>query len=377
MAMNKKWVFVALASLLIVTGIYHFKFSNQNREQDIVTLKRGSVEEKVIAVGNIVPKHAISVKSTIPGIVGTLFHEEGDYVEQGALLLQVTPSPTPQSMAESHADVKEHLAITEQAKEHKKRLEQLLKLNIETPDNYALAVKDLATASAKLEMSQQKLALLQNGEATIAGKNIKTTVVSPISGYILARNVDVGDPVVPLTDAQQGTVLFVIANMQDLIFKGIVNEIDVAKISSNMPVNISIAALPDLKVKAVLSKISLQSNTTDTSRDSSSSANTNNPFNVGFNVELNALQLPKNFKLRAGYSATAEITIKHVQNVLTLPERVLIFKDDKTYVNLPDKSGKAFKPQEIKLGASDGINVEVMAGLSEGEKVLDIMTVPS
>lgn len=372
MTTRKKWIIIGTIIIVLLAIFLHScKSGSKNSDQETVTVKKGNIDEKVIAVGNIMPKHTISVKSIIPGIVGKLFHEEGDYVDQGALIIQVSPAPTPQLVAEANAAVKEQDAIVKQAEDHQKRLEKLVKTKIITPDAYAMAVKDVSTAKAKMEMAEQKLALMQNGEATIGGKNIKTTINSPISGYILQRNVDVGDPVVPLTEAQAGTVLFVIANMQDLIFKGTVNEIDVAKISPNMVANISIAALPDTSVQGTLSKVGLRSNTPDTNRDTQTNNNTstnNSPFNVGFNVELTNLQLPKNIKLRSGYSATAEITVKRVENVLVIPERVLVFKDNKTYVNLP---GKKPKQQEIKTGISDGINVEILAGLSEGQEILD------
>jgi HlyD family secretion protein len=362
MTTKKKWFFITFVIFVAVCLLlYSCKSTTKSENQATVTVQKGTIKEKIIAVGNIVPKHAISVKSNISGIVGQLLHEEGEYVEQGALLLQVSPSPTPQRIAEANAEVKEQTALLEHAESHRQRLEKLLKLALETPDNYATANKDVATATAKLEVARQKLALIKNGETTIAGKSIKTMINSPISGYILQRKVDVGDPVVPLTDSQEGTVLLVIANMQDLVFKGLVNEVDVDKIIPGMTADIRVAALPEMKILGTLRKVDLQAQETTTTSTS--------PFNVGFNIELNNLILPKDIKLRAGYSATAEITVKEAKNVLVIPERVLIFKEGKTYVNLPTKSQPELK--EIKLGISDGINAEVLAGLTAGQIVLD------
>ena len=367
MVKKKKWLFIGIILIILVSILlYSCKPQHKTAGQESVVVKKGTVKEKVIAVGSIIPKHTISVKSNISGIVGQLFHEEGDYIDQGALLLQVQPSPTPQSIAQAHAEVKEQLAIFNQTDSHHKRLQKLVKLSIESPDNYAIAEKDMATAKARLEMAQQKLALIQNGETTIAGKNIKTMINSPISGYILQRKVDVGDPVVPLTDMQEGTVLLVIANMQDLIFKGIVNEVDVAKIVPGMVADVSVAALPDSKIKGTLRKVDLQSNA-----GAATTASAGSPFNVGFNIELNNLQVAKDIKLRAGYSATAEITVKQAENVLIIPERVLVFKDNKIFVNVLAKPGQKPEQKEIKLGISDGINVQVVEGLKEGQVIID------
>jgi HlyD family secretion protein len=369
MKITRKKKYLLIISTVLLLGILSYVFFFNTAPQPItITVKKGNIEEKVIAVGTIEPKHSISVKSTISGIVSQLYHEEGDYVEQGVLLLQVMPSPTPESVAEAYANVQENLAIVQHADEHKKRIEKLVKMQVDTPDNYSVAVKDLATAKARLEMAQEKLALLQKGETTIGGQSIKTTIPSPISGYILQRNVDIGDPVVPLTEAQAGTVLFVIANMHDFVFKGTVNEIDVTKIAPHMSADISIAALPDTKIRGTLNRISLRANN-ENNPENNSTNNNDSPFNVGFNVELNELQLAKNIRLRSGYSATAEITVKHADNALIVPERVLIFKDKKTYVNLLTEQKTIL--QEVKIGISDGIHVQILSGLTAGQLVLD------
>jgi HlyD family secretion protein len=369
MIKQKKWL-LSIVSLVIFSLIFlGLTHRSQKETSDSVLVKKGAVAETVIAVGSIVPEHSISIKSHISGIVGQLYHAEGDFVRQGDLLIQVLPSPTPSAIAEAYSEVKQQTASLKQAESHRVRLEKLLKLALETPDNYSVAVKEVAMNKARLEMAKQKLDLIQNGKARIGGKDIKTMVYSPISGYILKRNVDVGDPVVPLTDMQEGTALFVIADMQDLIFKGLVNEMDVAKIHPGMLAQIHIAALPDANIKGTLHKINLQSNADDVS--TSSAASTSSPFNVGFSIELSDISFPKDMSLHVGYSATAEIITKTASDVLVIPERVLLFKNDKIYVNVQSKKDTKATEIEIKLGISDGINVQVLSGVKEGDVILD------
>jgi HlyD family secretion protein len=148
-----------------------------------------------------------------------------------------------------------------------------------------------------------------------------------------------------------------------------VNEVDVAKISAGMIANIRVAAIPDAIITGTLRKVDLQANNQSST---TTTPTTNSPFNVGFNIELDHLTLPKNMKLRAGYSATAEITVQKAENVLVVPERVLVFKDNKVYVNLsPNKTHQKPIEKEIVLGLSDGIQAEVKSGLVEGEKIFD------
>ena len=97
----------------------------------------------------------------------------------------------------------------------------------------------------------------------------------------------------------------------------------------------------------------------------------NSPFNVGFKVEITDLQFPKDVILRSGYSATASVEIKKVNDVLMLPLRLVQYKDTKPHVLLPTKKDKKPKQQPIELGASDNINVEIKNGLKLGDKVID------
>jgi HlyD family secretion protein len=188
--------------------------------------------------------------------------------------------------------------------------------------------------------------------------------------------------VVPQTVSQAGNTLFTIANMDDLIFKGQVNEIDVGKIREGMSASITLGAFPDQAITGILTKVALQSvqagqNNADSAASTSSSASSNatSPFNVGFEVKIAKLQLPKMMKLRAGYSANAQITIQKATNALLLPERVIDFEGDKTFVWMSDKFSDKPQKRAIKIGISDGVNVAIVSGLKAGDRVLDNTTV--
>lgn len=76
-------------------------------------------------------------------------------------------------------------------------------------------------------------------------------------------------------------------------------------------------------------------------------------------------------KLRSGFSATARIILKQVKDVVSLPERVLKFEDEMPNVLLPDDSEQGYHEQEVKLGLSDGVHVEVLQGVDDGQDVVD------
>jgi HlyD family secretion protein len=174
----------------------------------------------------------------------------------------------------------------------------------------------------------------------------------------LKRHVNPGDPVVPLTSYQPGTELATIADMKDLIFKGTVDEIDVGKLKANLLARIKVGALPTDVVTGHVSRIAPQAQQKDGA--------------TLFDVEIE-LDPSDKVTLRAGYSANADLIIREKKDVVTIPERLVIFEDGgkKTYVELPaaDPKGEP-KKTEVKLGISDGMNVEVTSGLAKGEKVV-------
>jgi HlyD family secretion protein len=199
-------------------------------------------------------------------------------------------------------------------------------------------------------MANEKLQLLESGRSA----GVESMVRAPISGSILEKMVEQGDPVVPLTTNQEGTVLMTMADMTRLLFKGTVDEIDVGRLHEGMPVSIKIGALPDAKITGHVSRISLKAKKEE-------SATT-------FPVEI-ALDRAADVTLRAGLSANAEVIIRDRKAVLTIPERVVTFEKDSTASVMVQKADGTAEKRTIKTGLSDAIQVEVLSGLKEGEVV--------
>lgn len=370
----KKWFGILVIVIITLFAAFILKPSNKTTPLKTVTVKQLNISETVTAVGNILPNHYITVKSQLSGIVGEIYQEAGTYVKKDENLLRVDPNPNLTDYAQAIANVTlDQTKVTSDQKQLN-NYEFLEKHNI-IKNNY----NDLITAqqnfnvdTGALKLDQQKLDLLEKGNAIIGGELRQSTVTSPIDGFILQRNVDVGDPVISVSGQQAATDLFIIANMNDLVFSGSVDETDAGKLQNNMPAILSISALPNTKISGTLTSISLQSDQQNAIVSPTSNATTpsNSPFNVGFQVEVSKLRIPKDIILRSGYSATAEITIKTAKNVLAVPERVIIFKDNKTYVTLPSHDNQTIL-QEVKTGISNGINIEILSGLHDGQAVVD------
>jgi HlyD family secretion protein len=355
-----------------------FFLKNPAVSSPIVEVTKGTIIEQAEAVGNIKTRNFSTVKSQVDGIVETIYHDEGEYVTKGTPLVKIRPAPSSEQYAEAHKNLAEDRIEENHAEMNLKRFQHLLKSHIITTNDheYTDAIKAYDKAKNKRILSEEKLALLKNEETTIAGKSLANTVESPVDGYVLHRQINVGDPVMSIASAQTATSLFIIANMTDLTFQGSVDERDAAKITTGMTAKIKIGSLPDQELTGTIKKIALQSdkeNLLVSNNNHQSESNSNSPFNVGFKIEIDDLQIPKNLILRSGYSATASITIKKIDNILILPMRVIHFKDTKPYVLLPSSLKKEEKPKEqsIETGISDGINIEIKSGLKLGDKVID------
>jgi len=377
-----KWQLVVAVCIIVALVVAFLYFKKPAAVIPTVTVTKGSLTEQSEAVGNIKTRYFSTIKSQVDGMVEAIYHEEGEYVTKNTPLVKVKPTPTPVEYADAYKNLINDTTEEKHADTNFKRQQQLLKTRIIAANDqeYINAQKEYNTAKNQRILSEQKLALLTRGETVVGGKAIASIVDSPIDGYILSRNVNVGDPVISISSAQSATALFIVANMKELIFLGSVDERDASKIKVGMAAKIKIGSLPDQEIPGVINRIALQSDKENSSMSgssssqsgsSSSSSSSSSPFNVGFRIEIANLQLPKDLVLRSGYSATASIEIKKVDNVLMLPMRVIHFKDTKPYVLLPVKGDKKPKEQPIEIGISDSINVEIKSGLKLDDQVID------
>jgi HlyD family secretion protein len=345
---------VVVASVLVVWQV-RGRNGNASGNSSVVKVERGDVVEKALAVGSIVPRNEISVKSKVSGVVKNIFREPGERVREGDPLLEIRPDPTPLELAQAKREVEMNEIGLRNAEKNLQRSKELLAKGLISDREFEQAEKDYEQISLGLQMAEERLALIEKGSVTIEGRMIEGVIKAPITGYILEKNVNTGDPVVPLTSYQAGTVLMTIADMDSLVFKGTVDEIDVGKLSAGMPAEIKVGALPDAEVPGTLEKISLKAREENNTRM--------------FPVEI-SIDNPNIALLRAGYSANANVIINEVKDVLTIPERVVYFEGDSVYVKVASHDGTE-QIVMIETGLSDAIRVEVKSGLDESQEILE------
>lgn len=353
-----KIIAIAVIGVGVVGGIIAMVKSNDEKNDNdlkTVAVQKGSITDKALAVGSIEPRVEVDVKSKISGVVEHLYADAGDYVHAGDPLIKIKPTPTPQEIVAAQRDVEMKQITLDNAKKDYERNLKLQKKGFISDQDFDLSSKNYDQAKLNLQASKDNLELLRSGQVNSGHEKIMSVITAPISGYILQKKIEIGDPVVPLTSYQEGTVLMKMADMKDLLFKGTVDEIDVGKLKEGMPATIKIGALPDATIKGILSKISLISENKDNS--------------IVFPIEVTLTKL-NGTVLRAGYSANADILIAKHDDILTIPERLITFKGDTAHVEVLTGAGKK-EDRIIKTGLSDAMNIEVKKGLKLGDKVVE------
>ncbi|MCU0303038.1 MAG: efflux RND transporter periplasmic adaptor subunit [Thermoanaerobaculales bacterium] len=356
---------VRLLLLLIVVGvaggaIYGFVGSREAKETGLTTVEAelGDITEKALAVGQIEPRERFQVKSKISGIVARCFVEVGDTVRAGDPLFEIAPDPTPQELLDVDHRVRSAEASFGKARADYERGLELHRDGLLSKGDLDALKESYELAQVSVEQARDNRELTRRGIVSGGITEVERVIRSTASGTVLSRAVDVGDPVVPLTSYQPGTELASIADMSDLIFKGTVDEIDVGKIAVGLPARIKVGALPDEVVTGRLARIAPQAQRSEGA--------------TLFDVEVE-LDPGQEITLRAGYSANADVVIREKTGIVLIPERLVIFSDDgaETFVEVPG-AGPEAEPEKVAvtLGLSDGLNVEVVEGVSAGEKIV-------
>ncbi len=354
--------------LAAIAGISAVVITNRNTETEeipFITVERGDIVDKALAVGTIEPRVEISVKSQFSGVAKRQFADVGDFVKAGAPLLEIQPTPTPKELVDAERQIELRQLEVKNLKDEFDRQKSLFDKQLIARQDFDRSERSYREAELQVQMARESLELLRKGQVSTDKGTFESIVRAPVSGFILDKMVEIGDNIVPLTSYQEGTVLMTMANMDDLIFRGTVDEIDVGRLKEGMPTEIKVGALPNAKVEGVLSRIWLKAEKEDNS--------------TVFPVELEIVSAtevdlaepeadPRTVVLRAGYSANAEIIIEKREEVLLIPERVIEFSGDTAKVNLLLAENK-IEERIIETGLSDAISIEVISGIDEGVKL--------
>jgi len=327
----------------------------------------GEVTKAVVATGQIEPLSVAEVKSKIGGVVRRFFVDEGDVVRKGQKLAEIVPTATPEQLVYAREKVETARLTLERAKRKLARAEELAGKNLVAEEAVEDAETELSMAAARYDAAFAELRVLEQGAATgrsgddgytgsqTVGALEDMTILSPISGIVLSRDVDEGSSVIAMSSAYGGTSLMTLADVSKMHFEGYVDESDVARIHEGMPAKIFVDALPETTFAGTLTRISPHGEKQE------------GVVNFRVEAEIDG----ETSLLRTGMSADVQLVLDERKDVLTVPEGAMIYEGDSTFVEVVDETAAGGRRRvPVEAGLSDGIKTEIVEGLEEGDKVV-------
>lgn len=354
-----KYILMALVAVIFIgTFVFlYIKSQPQPEVYDEFTLQRMDIRKTTVVTGKIEPRNEVNVKPQISGIITEILKEAGETVQEGEVIAKVKVIPDMGSLSAAQSRLRLAEINRKQAQTDYDREKTLFDKGLVAADEYDKIAQALRQAREEVDAAQDNLEVVRDGVSKSNASASSTLIRSTITGLILDIPVKVGNSVILANTFNDGTTIATVANMNDLIFRGNIDETEVGRLSTGMTMKITIGALQDLKFDARLEYIAPKA--TD--------QNGANQFEIKA-----AVNLPSNAtNIRSGYSANAEIVLAEAKNVLAVQESAIEFDGDDTYVYVIKGEGdkKTYERRKVQTGISDGINIEIRSGVKPNERI--------
>lgn len=354
-----KYILMALVAVIFIgTFVFlYIKSQPQPEVYDEFTLQRMDIRKTTVVTGKIEPRNEVNVKPQISGIITEILKEAGETVQEGEVIAKVKVIPDMGSLSAAQSRLRLAEINRKQAQTDYDREKTLFDKGLVAADEYDKIAQALRQAREEVGAAQDNLEVVRDGVSKSNASASSTLIRSTITGLILDIPVKVGNSVILANTFNDGTTIATVANMNDLIFRGNIDETEVGRLSTGMTMKITIGALQDLKFDARLEYIAPKA--TD--------QNGANQFEIKA-----AVNLPSNAtNIRSGYSANAEIVLAEAKNVLAVQESAIEFDGDDTYVYVIKGEGEkqTYERRKVQTGISDGINIEIRSGVKPDERI--------
>lgn len=311
-----------------------------------------SIVRKTVATGSIVPRREVALKSQVPGVVEKLYFEEGDAVSLNELVAKIRLIPDMVRLNDAEAALEAARINYEDGERELLRREELIADELISEFEFNQYKLEFRRVTQQLEAAENNVELIREGSAKRSG-NVSNLVESTVEGMILDIPVKEGTFIIESNMFNEGTTIATVADMGEMVFEGRVDESEVGRIAVGMDLILSVGAIESEQFDAELEFISPKGE--------------DDQGAVKFDIRA-AITLKESSFLRAGYSATADIVLEKRDQVMAIREGNLIFEDGRTFVDLM-VGEQQFERREVQTGLSDGINIEILDGLSEGDKI--------
>jgi HlyD family secretion protein len=311
---------------------------------------RMTIVKKTVATGKVIPRREIEVKAQVSGVVEKLYVQAGQVVKKGQVLARIALRPSMLNVSQAESQLQSaKLSLQNQAADLE-RYRKLAAQGVISQSQFNTYSTDYDLQKEAVASAENTLLLLRTG----ASKGMVSNMIpATIDGTVLDLPFKEGAFILESSTFQSGTTLATLADMNDMIFEGLVDESEVGKLKQGMELILNIGALQGKPFKATLEYISPKGVT--------------DQGTIKFTIRA-AVQLDKDLFLRSNYSANADIVLDKREDVLAVNEGNLIIEDKGTFVEV-ETAPQTFEKRAIQTGLSDGINIEVLDGLKLEEKI--------
>lgn len=351
-----RFVLVILV-LIIFVGTLYFLWKKENEKPIVYDTKQAfvaNVIKKTVATGSVVPRKEIEIKPQVSGIISKLYVEPGDKIEKGQLIAQIRIIPDMANLNNAEARLERANITFKNAKRDFDRNKELFEKQVIALAQFQQFELALENAKQEVATAKNNLEIIKKGASSAQSKSANTLVRATVRGMVLDVPVEEGNSVIMANNFNEGTSIATLADMSEMVFEGKVDESEVGKIKEGMDLILTIGAIENETFAAKLEHIAPKGMEENGA--------------IQFEIKA-AMKLKKNQFIRANYSANADIVLDRKDSVLVIPESLLKFKEDKTPFVEIETSEQEFKEQTVELGLSDGLNVQIINGISKDDKI--------
>ena len=339
-------------------GALYYLYQKNQEDPVVYQTEKPSIQtiiKKTVATGSIVPREEVLIKPNISGIIDEIYIKAGDRIKAGDLIAKIRVIPNVGSLQSAKDAVATAKIILDNERKSFDRQKTLFDKGVISANDFDNAEVALKRAQQSYSSSQQNLEIVRTGTTRGLGSAANTLIRSTIDGMVLDVPVKEGNQVIESNNFNDGTTIATLADVNKMIFEGKVDESEVGKIKENLPLEITVGAIENKTFDAVLDYIAPKGVSENGA--------------IQFNIKGTLNKSDTTF-IRAGLSANASIILAKVEDALSIKEALVQFdpKTQQPFVEV-ETGDQQFDRQEIEMGVSDGINVQVLKGVSKDDKI--------
>jgi HlyD family secretion protein len=349
-------ILLVLIAVLLIGGAFVYLYVKSQSKPVVYETEQAEISDitkKTVATGSIVPRREVEVKPKVNGVISELYVDAGKQVKQGDALGKISIIPDATVINQAESQVRTAQISLDNANRELQRNEALYKQGVVADAELQKFRTDAALAQQQLNVATSSLQLAREGATRAQGKSSSLIVTATASGEVIDVPVKEGFSVIQANNFSAGTTVAVIADMNDMIFDGRVDEAEVAKIKEGMKLSIKVGAIEKERLDGTLEFIAPKGKEIDGA--------------IQFEIKAAVKQKP-GIVIRANYSANADIVLDEKKQVLAVREAVVQYDNGKPFVEV-ETLPQTFLRKDVKLGLSDGIKVEVLEGVTKADKL--------